>query len=837
MLLTGRSPSITSLFEILTAAYFRLLKTADDSSILRSANTFPNQNTYAAVAMISSTHNGDRYELTDPTAMPKAGGFLWNQKMMIQVTCRGYATAQYMQPEPAKYVHAPNLEAKTFMQPEQNYYAHHPGRFVYLKDEETGRVWSAPHEPVRAKPDRYVFSVGKSDISWTVEKDGVRVEMNLLLPTEDVAELWTIKVTNISNRKRKISVYPYFPFGYMSWMNQEAEWNENVRGIVGSCKTPYQKAEDYPKTKYLKDRTCFMCERKPTAWEARQEAFEGEGTLHDPDALKAEQLRNSDARYETPTAAVQYRVGLEANSSEEYRFLLGPAFDEAEMLSLRKKYLSEDGFAQARKGYEAYIAAGSGCIRIETPDKDLDNFINNWLPRQVYYHGDVNRLTTDPQTRNYLQDNMGMAYVKPSTCRDAILTAIGQQEKSGAMPDGILLIEGAELKYINQVPHTDHCVWLPVALEIYLSETGDYSLLDKEIKGMHGDTYTVFERFSRAMDWLLSSKSRDARGLSYIAQGDWCDPMNMVGPKGVGVSGWLTVATAYAVNIWADVCEQVDRTGAASKYREGAEAVNKSANEHLWDGDWFSRGITDDGVTFGTKHDKEGRIWLNPQAWSILGGAASPDKIEKILPQIDEQLSTPFGVLMFAPAFTAMREDVGRVTQKYPGQGENGSVYNHAASFYAWALYTIDEADRAYDCIRKMIAGPGGEDLRARGQLPVFIPNYYRGGWGIEKLQRTAGRSSQLFNTGTVSWAYRCIIEGLCGLRGVKDGLKIDPKLPKDWSGIKVRRQFRGADFEVEIKRGDVKNVSVKLDGEEVKRNIIKNVQAGKTYKLDVQIP
>ena len=787
--------------------------------------------------MIRSTHNGDRYELTDPTAMPKAGGFLWNQKMMIQITCRGYATAQFMQPEPAKYVHAPNLEAKTFMQPEQNYYAHHPGRFIYVKDEETGKIWSAPYEPVRAKPDRFVFSVGKSDISWTVEKDGVGVEMKLLLPTEDVAELWSIQVTNISNRKRKISLYTYFPFGYMSWMNQEAEWNEEIGGVVASCKTPYQKAEDYPKTKFLKDKTYFLCEKRPVAWEARQESFEGEGSLHAPKALEADHLSNSDARYETPTAVAQYRTELEPNNSEDYRFLLGPAFDETEILGMRERYLSNDGFEQVRNEYEAYIAAGSGCVKIETPDKDLDNFVNNWLPRQVYYHGDVNRLTTDPQTRNYLQDNMGMAFIKPDVCRDAILTAIGQQEESGAMPDGILLIEGAELKYINQVPHTDHCVWLPIALEIYLSETGDYTLLDKEVKSMHGDTYTVFERFSRAMDWLLSPSARDARGLSYIAQGDWCDPMNMVGPRGVGVSGWLTVATGYAVNLWAEICEQVDKVDAANRYRKGAKAVNESANKHLWDGDWFSRGITDDGVKFGIKDDEEGRIWLNPQAWSILGGAATPDKIVKILPQIDSHLITPYGVLMFAPPFTAMREDVGRVTQKYPGQGENGSVYNHAASFYAWALYTIDEADRAYSCLRAMIAGPDEEDLRARGQLPVFIPNYYRGGWGIEKLHRTAGRSSQLFNTGTVSWAYRCIIEGLFGLRGVKEGLKIDPKLPKEWEGVKVTRQFRGANFEIGIKRANVKSVKVLLDENELDGMVVKNVEAGRTYRLDVQIP
>ena len=60
-------------------------------------------------------------------------------------------------------------------------------------------------------------------------------------------------------------------------------------------------------------------------------------------------------------------------------------------------------------------------------------------------------------------------------------------------------------------------------------------------------------------------------------------------------------------------------------------------------------GTPDDGVTFGTRQDKEGRIWLNPQAWSILGGAASAEQREKMLAQVDEQLSTPYGVAMFAP--------------------------------------------------------------------------------------------------------------------------------------------------------------------------------------------
>jgi cellobionic acid phosphorylase len=783
--------------------------------------------------LLQPAENGRRYELFSPTAMPKAGGFLWNQRMMVQMTCRGYATAQFMQPEPAKYSHAPNLEARTFIQPEQDYYAHHPGRFVYVKDEETSQLFSAPYEPVRAKLDRFVFSAGQSDLAWTVECLGIRVEMSVCLPTDDVAELWTVKVTNISGRPRKVSVYPYFTIGYMSWMNQEAEYNKELGGIVASSITPYQKAADYFKNKHLKDKTYFLCETTPDAWEAMQNAFEGEGGLHAPSALQGPTLKNGDARYESPTAAVQYRLALEANEEREYRFLFGPAVDAAEIRSMRDKYLSKEAFAQSVRDYADYIVKGLGCLKIETPDKDLDNFVNNWLPRQVFYHGDVNRLTTDPQTRNYLQDNMGMCLIKPEVARKALKIALGQQEANGSMPDGIILVEGAELKYINQVPHTDHCVWLPIALEVYLAETADYSLLQEPITTTHGDTYTVFERFCRAMDWLLHA--RDHRGLSYIAQGDWCDPMNMVGYKGKGVSGWLTVATGYALNIWATICEQQGKTDVAQHYRAGAKEVNAAANAHMWDGDWFARGITDDNVVFGVKSDKEGRIWLNPQAWSILGGAASPEQRAKMLPQVDEQLGSPYGVAMFGPPFSGMREDVGRVTQKYPGQGENAAVYNHASIFYIYSLYTIGENDRAYKLLRQMLPGPSEEDYLQRGQMPVYIPNYYRGAWKL--YPDRAGRSSQMFNTATVSWAYRCFIERLCGLRGDPEGLLIQPQLPSSWSGLKATRLFRGATFEVDIRRGDVKEVTVSQDGQLLPEAHVKNIQAGARYRLSVVIP
>ena len=95
--------------------------------------------------LLETTDEGERLNLYSPTAMPKAAAFLWNTKMMIHMNCRGFAVSQFMQPEPAKYAHAPNLEAKTFMQPEQPYFAHHAGRFCYIKDLDQDELFGLAH--------------------------------------------------------------------------------------------------------------------------------------------------------------------------------------------------------------------------------------------------------------------------------------------------------------------------------------------------------------------------------------------------------------------------------------------------------------------------------------------------------------------------------------------------------------------------------------------------------------------------------------------------------------------------------------------------------------------
>ncbi len=742
--------------------------------------------------------NGTRYQLTDPLIAPKASSFLWNNNMMLQVTCRGYATAQFMQPEPAKYAHGPMLAAKTFMQPEHPYFAHHPGRFFSIKDHDDNSLWSAPYEPVRAPLDTFRFEPGLSDIRWCVIKDNVQLDITVSLASDASVERWHVVLTNLSASAKRLSFTPYFPVGYSSWMNMSADYLPSLNCVVARCVTPYQKLEDYSKQKYFKDLTFFMASEAPDSWSARLQAFEGEGGLHNPDALKQGALDNQPAVYECPACVMQYQLSLTAGEHRSFTFLFGPAQSDEDIEALAQNYLPREKISQDQRSYHDSITKNVGKFILTSPDDEFNHFVNYWLPRQLQYHGDSQRLSTDPQTRNYLQDAMGMAYLDPKKTRSALLTALGQQKSSGQMPDGILLRDDAELKYINQIPHTDHGVWVIICLQAYLNETADYSLLWQEV-AFTDTTHsaTVFQHVCLSLDWLLAD--RDQRGLSFIAQGDWCDPMNMVGPKGIGVSGWLTQALAYALKLWVPICELIEQTDMADLYRKQLNHLHTVINTYLWDGQWYLRGYTDDNRPFGSHKDQEGKIFLNTQSWALLSGAASEKQKTDLLQAVHEQLDTPYGPMMNAPAFTHMHEDIGRVTQKFPGSAENGSIYNHAAMFWCAGLFAARETERAFEVIDAMIPLERNEGLSRRGQLPVFIPNYYRG--AFYQYPGYTGLSSHLFNTGTVAWYYRLLIEELAGLTGNEHGFCVQPTLPANWPEMKVTRIFRSCTIHLTVRR------------------------------------
>ena len=289
------------------------------------------------------------------------------------------------------------------------------------------------------------------------------------------------------------------------------------------------------------------------------------------------------------------------------------------------------------------------------------------------------------------------------------------------MPDGILLFPGAELKYINTVPHSDHCSWLPIAIGAYLHETGRLRVLAAAggLCRRAGTAPTVFEHVCRGLRWLL--RDRSPRGLSRIWQGDWNDPMNMVGPQGRGESAMLSQSLAYGLRLWAEFGAMAGAGPVARRLAGEARRLNDLINRHYWDGRWYARGYTDEGRNFGVRSDREGKIFLNAQTFALLCGAATGRRA-RVHPRGGKTPGTEYGPLILAPAFTRMCENVGRMTQKHAGSDVNGSVYSHAAAFYIFALYEAGRGDLhsaiSAGCCRDRRKTPCGH----RSSSPFIFP-------------------------------------------------------------------------------------------------------------------
>ncbi|MFD2166647.1 GH36-type glycosyl hydrolase domain-containing protein [Thalassotalea euphylliae] len=785
----------------------------------------PTSNLYKA-------ENG-QVSLYSPTLLPLASSYLYNQHMLAQVNCRGYVNAQFMQPEPSKYSRSPTMEATSFIQPEQNFFAHSPGRFFYFKNRHTGELFSVPYEPCRVPLKSFEFACEKDEITWFITHEHLAIELRVSLAEETAAEIWSISITNNGDSDVSYDMYPYFSIGYLSWMYQETFFDETLNAIVSKTITPYQKLEDHYKNKSLKDCTYLLADRAPNSWQCRQLNFEGDGGLHNPSATSNGLLTNNDARYEPGCGVLQYSLALEPGQQETFRFAFGPAQNKREIADIKNTLFDDsmkgklDTNSDPRQQFPLTV----------TSDIVHKDYLNHWLPNQMKYHGDLQRLSTDPQFRNYLQDAMGSTYLTPDKSRQAFITALSQQSLSGQLPEGVLLNDSASLKYINQVPHADASIWVPICLLAYLNETNDFQLLVEPISFSDSEeSAPLHVHVERALSYLL--EKRDYRGLCFIEQGDWCDPMNMVGHQGKGVSSWLSMALSYALQAWLEILEHYgSQNQLAEKQTQDwdrfSQEINSAINTHCWHQDWYGRGITDNDDLFGTMDDKEGQIFLNPQSWAILCGAASTAKQYSMLNAVEQRLNTPYGVMMLAPSYTEFRDDIGRITQKYPGVSENGSVYNHAAAFYAYSLYQIGQHDSAFNVLTKML--PTEKDVLLRGQLPNFIPNYYRGAY--YQFPEHAGRSSQLINTGTISWFYRCIIEELCGLKGQRDYLIVEPKLPDSLQQLCGTRIFRGAILHFKIEKAQQLDVTVSLDGVKLKSNRVKDLQLGKNYQLDIRVP
>jgi cellobiose phosphorylase len=233
-------------------------------------------------------------------------------------------------------------------------------------------------------------------------------------------------------------------------------------------------------------------------------------------------------------------------------------------------------------------------------------------------------------------------------------------------------------------------------------------------------------------------------------------------------------------------------------YRARIARLIEAVEDHAWDGAWYRRGYFDDGAPLGSKESSEAQIDSIAQSWAAISGGAESDRVEEALRSVDQHLvrDTEQMILLFTPPFDRSPQDVGYIKGYPPGVRENGGQYTHAAAWVAMAFARRGDGDKAVSLLRML--NPV-EHTRAGEDYERYKIEPYVMAGDVYALKDHDGRGGWSWYTGAASWIYRVWLEEVLGFKRCHDRLTIDPVIPKDWSGFRLRYRHQNTHYNFAI--------------------------------------
>ena len=723
------------------------------------------------------------------------------------------------------------------------------GKYLYIRDVESGEFWSAGYKPVMR--DDYTEMKIRHGIGYTVFEQvraGIRTELKFFVTAKDPVEVMELTVTNQSDRKRTIDATTYFEWEMGPHPSEHREFNkifmdhtydaENNAILVKKYLSPYADEKgrnnnlDWP---YIG----FHAVSEPAkSYTTDKETFLGMyGYERDPKAMHEAKLNGMVGRFGDSAAALQTEKTLNPGESAVIVYTIGTADkgeyrgeDEREYI---QKYTSVQGAKDAFAEMEAMWAEYIETEWIETPDKAMDIMTNIWLKyqtlagrlwgRSAYY-----QTNGGAGFRDQLQDSQIYLISKPECARERLLEHAAHQFEEGDVLHWWLAMRS----WGPRTRCSDDLLWLPYILDAYLRETGDYTILDEVVPFFDQGEADMYEHCKRSIE--VAFKRISPRGIPLMGDHDWNDGLSAIGREWKGESFWVAEFLYVILENFIPLAKRRRDDLFVQRMADAMESLKRAFNEYAWDGEWYMQATTDEGVKVGSQENEEGKIFLMPNIWSVMTGIADEEKGKKAMDSVTKYLLKDYGTLLNYPAFTKPRRDIGYVTRYAPGLRENGGVYTHAATWSVWAYAKLGDAEKAYQaysriCPPNRIGDPDGykaEPYVTPGNIDGPLSPYFgRGGW--------------TWYSGSSQWMHRVATQWILGIRPEYDGLVIDPCIPADWNGFNVKRTFRNTVYHISVKNsrhvsGGVARMT--LDGKEISGNKLPDLQDGREHTVEVEL-
>lgn len=695
-------------------------------------------------------------------------------------------------------------------------------RQMYLLDAETKEFWTANGLPIKKKYENYscIHGIGYTRIHS--EYQGIASSWQLFVPQDAAEELWTVTIRNCSERTRRIKVIPYAktevdgmyrPQGYNVDL---ADYKEAYNGVATRSYARLQSDQFQEISAYL------IASEAISSYDTRKNAFIGTyGNEQEPEALMKGGCTGSDCNAEKICLALENTLVLEPGEERVLYYALGLARRPEELQIAADRLSGEQVAARFQAMKKRYEQEEQG-VFIRTPDTRLNYLINAWTKHQTNMGSRWARVRHNGY-RDMVSDSECLGAFNPKLAWERFKRALTFQYSNGYAPRTWL---DGEIRDNN---FADCAVWIPMAAGTLIGELGDLDLLEEEVKFNDGTSASVYEHVKRAIEFLWSF--RGMHGLIKLWGGDWNDMMNQAGLEGKGVSVWLSIAWCWANRQYEMLAEALGREEDVFFSRLWGREMKEIINQYGWDGEYYIDAINDQGETLGSKECEEGKIYLIPQLWAVLAGVADRDREEQIMEAIDRYLETDLGTLVSWPAYHQYIDRIGQMTQKPAGVHENGGVYLHPACWKLAVDSIRKDRNKVQMGLEKIL--PFHEEYHEKKCEPYIMCNSYFN----QETGYREGTAGQTWRSATGPWLTKAMIQYVLGLKAELPGLRIDPCIPGKWDSCWVKKEFRGAVYEIKYladhqnKDGGIHSITV--DGKAWRETYLP-WEKGRTYHVEV---
>lgn len=430
-------------------------------------------------------------------------------------------------------------------------------------------------------------------------------------------------------------------------------------------------------------------------------SFFGKGGVESPDGLKKSLDSNITLSVDKSAMLLERKIQLNPNENKTMYFAYGYIPEGFEIESLLNKYKKD-----LNQIWE------TSCEYWKKSRIDLVIPDDSWIRRELLWHNYYLRgsMTYDSYFKEHIlsqgqvyqyiigfqgalrdpmQHVLPFIYSQPEIVKNIIRYILKTIKPNGEIPYGIM---GSGM--ILPVPYkpSDQQMWLLWLVSEYILATRDIDFLDEEVS-----IYPVYGRNvikKPIKDLLLSCYSYFTKilgtgrhGLQRISNGDWNDGV-IIGyiseekHDDVIKHGESVLNAAMASFVLRIFGEMLKFIGDTKNSEEVIQYANdqKQAVHVQWNGKWFKRAwLTEDIGWIG-----EDQLWLEPQPWAIIGGAANSDQMKILMESIDELLRQPsnIGARLLSKGIKTMKKELGMRV--------NGGIWPSINGTLIWALSLVD---------------------------------------------------------------------------------------------------------------------------------------------------